>query len=82
MFDDNPYSPPVDVRPGRYDWSLGKRIFYAVLALAFVYLSASAVASYQTYRSMPSSHNKSVVQQLKSFASDWRPKKWGPTRGQ
>jgi len=76
----NPYAPPVDRRKGRYDHSLAKRIFYAVAAIAGVYLLASAVASWQVWSCSPQSdHNQSIIKQIGAFLLDWDQLKRNPS---
>jgi hypothetical protein len=69
----NPYAPPADAKPGRYDWSLGKRIFYACLVLALMYLLPATVGFYQMYSNSALGRDKTLWQKLVDVAKDWNP---------
>jgi hypothetical protein len=74
MFDvnDNPYRAPVVSGMGEYDWTLAKRIFVAASALAIVYLLASAVGLWTSFRSDPNHRHEPVLATVAEFVGDWQ----------
>jgi len=67
----NPYKPPVDTQPGRYEWPLRRRIVYAGLAIAIIYLACATAASWRWYRDV-GPRDQPLIQQIANFLTDWR----------
>ena len=69
---DNPYATPAERRKGRYEWPLWRRILYACAGIAIVYLLCGAVASWQAFQKTIIHHDAPMIEQVKSFFTEWR----------
>lgn len=67
---DNPYRTPVDTVPGRYEWPLWRRILYASLMIAAVYLACGAAASWKWY-SQVGPRDMPIAERVRGFFTDW-----------
>jgi hypothetical protein len=71
----NPYETPIDDRPGEYDRSLMKRVFFTCLILAVFFAFLAAMYSWQFMLSGQRLGTYTAWEQIQMLFFDWR---WRP----
>jgi hypothetical protein len=72
MFNENPYRSPCCTERANGDWTLAKRLLAITAAIAIWYLLMISAAAWKDFKALPLHQDKSPVQTLIEFASDWR----------
>lgn len=72
MFDENPYRSPCCSDEGVRDWTLAKRLLAITAAIAIWYLLMVSANAWKGFKTLPAHQDKSPIQTLVEFASDWR----------
>lgn len=74
MFNDNenPYAPPSCPGCGEYDWSLAKRVFLTVSAIAILHLLIVASSMWQAWNGATIPVTATAVEKIKAFFFGWK----------